>query len=169
MDRAQSELLREFDAHARPVGLLFNPFRIVPPDRIPPLLQFAVGPDPRPDCTPVPLLYNARWSLPAGRYRLQVVAPEPTHRLHGTLSLQVGRAGPPLQAWTLEAIGRWTETIELPVDARFVGLRASPELEAQRVRVRLLPAVDCRRVGAPTGSEVVQSSQYGPGDRLLPR
>ena len=57
-------------------------------DRIPPLLQFAVGPDPRPDRTPVPLLYNARWSLRRGTIASRR-RPRVDRQLHGTLSLQV--------------------------------------------------------------------------------
>ncbi len=157
--RQQSELLRAYDAQALPVGIVYDPLRVVDPARVARHVWFTAGPAPRPDRTPVPLFYNARWSLPAGRYRvrLESTAPGP---LTGRLELQLGRAGPPLRGWDIDGRRAWEETFTLPVDVRFVGFRASDELASHRPRIRLQP-LDIDDAGERVaGLEVVQSRRY---------
>ena len=60
----------DFDAQRRPLGVVYDPLRRVASSAIPPLLAFVAGPRARGERTGVDLLYDARWSLPAGRYEL---------------------------------------------------------------------------------------------------
>ena len=87
--RAQMALLSEFDAQRRPLGIVYDPLRRVPSSAIPPLLAFVAGPRARGERTGVDLLYDARWSLPAGRYEL---VPRRTRAHHPGRDRPAGRA-----------------------------------------------------------------------------
>ena len=136
--RAQMALLSDFDAQRRPLGVVYDPLRRVPSSAIPPLLAFVAGPRARGERTGVDLLYDARWSLPAGRYELCLDGRGRT--IQGEIGLQVGRVGPPLRTWTIAPAARWTTTLDLPANARFVGFRASPELAGRGARAAADPA-----------------------------
>ena len=157
--RAQMALLSEFDAQRRPLGIVYDPLRRVSSSAIPPLLAFVAGPRARGERTGVDLLYDARWSLPAGRYELCLEGHGRT--IHGEIGLQVGRVGPPLRTWTIAPATRWTTTLDLPANARFVGFRASPELAGAAPELRLIPRAVADLRTRKTDPEVLQSRQYG--------
>jgi hypothetical protein len=160
-ERAESRLLHDFDARRRPLGIVFSPFRLVDAMQVASMVHFTAGPELREERTPVPLLYRARWSLPAGQYRLELMLPDSSRRLSGELGLQLGQHGEPIERWNLDAVGRWSTTIDLPIDVRFVGLRASDDLTALRPRVRLRPLriIDVSdRLG---GTEVQEARRVG--------
>jgi hypothetical protein len=157
--RAQIALLSEFDAQRRPLGIVYDPLRRVPSAAIPPLLAFVAGPRARGERTGVDLLYDARWSLPAGRYELCLDGRGRT--IQGEIGLQVGRVGPPLRTWTVAPATRWTTTVDLPANARFVGFRASPELAGAAPELRLIPRAIADLRTRKTDPEVLQSRQYG--------
>jgi hypothetical protein len=115
----------------------------------------------------VRVLHNGRFSLPAGRYRVDVrwsaansfpaAATEP-------LGLQIGRLGPPAREWSLSPTpgGQWHSEFDLPLDTGFVGFVGSLELEQATARITITPLsiVDrSRRLQAP---EVLAAAQYGP-------
>lgn len=157
--RPQSALLSNFDAQRRPLGVVFDPWRRVPAASIPPLVSFVAGPSLRGERTGVELLYDARWSLPAGRYQIDLDARG--NMLQGELGLQVGRVGPPLHTWTMPAADRWTTTVDLPANARFVGFRASADLAQVAPDVRLVPLAIPDLRTRRTDPDVVQSRLYG--------
>ncbi len=160
-ERAESRLLHDFDAGRRPLGIVFSPFRLVDAMHVASMVHFTAGPEPREERTPVPLLYRARWSLPAGQYRLELLLSDSSRRLTGELGLQLGRFGEPIERWNLDAVGRWSTTIDLPVDVRFVGLRASDDLAALRPRVRLRPLRITDVSDRRDGPEVQQAQRIG--------
>jgi len=157
--RAQMALLSDFDAQRRPLGVVYDPLRRVPSSAIPPLLAFIASPRARGERTGVDLLYDARWSLPAGRYELCLDGRGRT--IQGEIGLQVGRVGPPLRTWTIAPAARWTTTLDLPANARFVGFRASPELTGAAPELRLIPRAVADLRTRKTDPEVLQSRQYG--------
>ena len=89
--------------------------------------------------TGIPLLYDARWSLPAGDYRVELTASDRSQPLVGELGLQLGRRGGPIETWQVNPAAHWATTFTLPVTVGFVGLRASDQLAARRPLVRLTP------------------------------
>ena len=104
---------------------------------------------------PIRVLHNGRFSLPAGRYRLEI---EWSGRARGeTIGLQIGRTGEPGATWTVEPRPgeRWSVEFALPLDAGFVGLRGTPELERAIV-------TDCDR--AHLGGRRGQTAASADGD-----
>ena len=138
--RAQSAALDAYDAAARPVGIVFDPWRLVPPAAIVPMVQFEATPGLRRAPQPLRVLLNMRLALPAGTYAV-AMEPLPGHALHGTVGLQVGRAGPPQHTWTVDApVGApWTQTFSLDLDVNFVGLRTPEPFEASVGRILITP------------------------------
>ena len=157
--RAQMTLLSDFDAQRRPLGVVYDPLRPVASAAIPPLLAFVAGPNARGERTGVDLLYDARWALPAGRYQLDLDGRGRT--IHGEIGLQVGRVGPPLRTWTIAPATRWTTTLDLPANARFVGFRASADLAGAAPELRLVPQSVADLRTRRTDPDVLQSRQYG--------
>jgi hypothetical protein len=157
--RPQIQLLLDYDAQRRPVGVVYDPLRRVPASAIPPLLTLVADPRTRGERTGVDLLHGARWALPAGRYQIDLDSRGGS--LQGEIGLQVGRHGPPLRTWTVGPAPRWTETIDLPANANFVGLRASPELARAAPAVRLIPRTIPDLRTRRTDPNVMRSRQYG--------
>jgi hypothetical protein len=143
-DRSRIEMLESFDPYARPIGVVFDPLSLVDASALPKSFAVSARPGSRTARQPVPVLLNARFALPAGRYIVELLprsAGGPDAALVGHLVLQAGRSGGSLTEWGVEAdVGRrWQATFDLPVDVNFVGLRADPELEARVGELRILP------------------------------
>ncbi len=138
--RAQSAALDAYDGTARPVAIVFDPWRLAPPQSVPPMVQFEAAPGLRRAPQPLRVLLNMRLALPAGTYAI-AVEPLPGQALAGTVGLQVGRAGPPQQMWAVESPmdASWTQTFALDLDANFVGLRADDRFESSVARIRVTP------------------------------
>ncbi|MCA1585125.1 MAG: hypothetical protein LC791_10280, partial [Acidobacteria bacterium] len=142
--RGRLRALDAFDRVARPHGVIYDPWRTVSSEDLIPMLTLGVEPGARRDVQPVRVLHNGRFSLPAGRYRMDVQwsgrNPLPAR---GTqeIALQVGRNGPPLETWSVIAEpGQVAHTeFALPVDAGFIGFRGSPELERSIASLALTP------------------------------
>jgi hypothetical protein len=151
-DRARIEMLESFDPHARPIGVRYDPFSFVDAASLPQAFSLSARPGSRTARQPTPVLLNARFALPAGRYSLELTPAEAAGtpaNLSGRLALQAGQTGGPLTEWQVGAEGgsRWTGTFDLPVDVNFVGFHASPALEPAvgelRVRpLRVVPTLD---------------------------
>jgi hypothetical protein len=160
--RAQSVLLTDFDAQRRPLGVVYDPLRHIPAADVPPLLAFLAGPKARGERSGVDLLYDARWALPAGRYEVQLQSGTGGLPFQGEIGLQIGRVGPPLRSWTIApATARWSATIDLPANARFVGFKASPDLAQAGPELRLVPLAVPDLRTRRTDPDVVQARQYG--------
>lgn len=160
-ERASSPALQAFDARHRPMGVVYDPLRLVPASAVPALYAFDATPGLRRHPQPVRVLLNLRLSLPAGTYRA-TIHPQEGAAIRGAIGLQVGRIGSPVEAWQADgAPGRpWDATFELHVDSAFVGLRTSPELAAQVASLRIVPlgVVDATR--RPSLPPVLAASQY---------
>lgn len=162
--RTWSPLLNRFSPSRRPLAVEYRPFVRVAPDDVPRRFVFDARSDddrPRP---PVDLLHDARWTLPAGRYTLEVrAAPGVSAPEDSSLGLQLGRLGHPVERWAVvfDDRGRWTTSFVLPLDVGSVGFRASAPLAALEptLAVRPVAVVDRRR--APPTREVLQVARYG--------
>ena len=151
-DRSRIEMLESFDPRARPIGIRYDPLSLVDAASMPQAFALSARPGSRTARQPSPVLLNARFALPSGRYAVEL-APRAGEgsagRLSGNLILQAGRTGGALTAWTVDAAAgsRWQGAFDLPVDVNFVGFRASSGLEAGagelRVRpMRVVPTLD---------------------------
>ena len=151
-DRSRIQMLESFDPHARPIGVRFDPLSFVDANALPQAFSVSARPGSRTARQPTPVLLNARFALPSGRYAFEI-APRSggssPSGLSGSLVLQAGRSGGALNEWNVDAqAGRpWQGTFDLPVDVNFVGFRAAPGLEAEvgelRVRpVRVVPVLE---------------------------
>ncbi len=146
--RVSAPALDAYDAMARPIAIVYDPFRPALPEQVAELVQFSATPGARRSSQPVRVLLNARLSLPAGTYRL-TIEPRPAQRLTGTLGLQVGRIGIPRETWQVDAApgAAWETSFALDMDAGFVGLRATREFEQAtgKLQVRPVTIVDANR------------------------
>jgi hypothetical protein len=126
-------------------------------------MTLQVTPGIRPDPQPVRVLHNGRFSLPAGRYRLDVTFAPDRPVPASDVALQIGRVGPPLLTWRLPTPsgGPLSDTLRLPADASFVGLRGSRAVEdaVRTIRFTPLSVVNAgQRVRTPP---VLGSARYG--------
>ena len=155
--RGRSELLDRFDGTHRPNAIVYDPWRRIDPASAPPMVELIARPTDHRARQPIPLLYNARWSLPAGRYSIELIAsgaaPKPpadpaastngdsAGALTGTLSLQVGYSGRNAREWNVSmgTPGVWGRTFDLLTDINLVGFRASPEIERAGPMIRIRP------------------------------
>jgi hypothetical protein len=155
-------VLDEFDRVARPVALEYTPFTISTPDAVVAHAAVAVEPGWRTQPQPIRVLHNGRFSLPAGTYRIDI--DWSGTRLDERIGLQIGRIGDPLQVWTVDARAgeRWSAEFDTPVDAPFVGLRGSAELERVLQRVRIVPLSIIDATQRPRGPAVIAAARSGP-------
>jgi hypothetical protein len=157
--RGRLEALDSFDRAARPLTISYAPIRLAAAADVVRTLALSVTPGARSAPQPVRVLHNGRFSLPAGRYTLVVrwASAENLSTRQETIGLQFGRIGPPLREWRVEPSpgGEWREEIWLPVDAAFIGLRGSPQLERAIAEIRVEPI------------EVVDAGRRRPGPQVL--
>ena len=115
------------------------------------------------------VLHNGRFSLPAGSYRVEI--DWDGTRAGETIGLQIGRTGEPWQSWPVDPRPgeRWTTEFTLPVDASFVGLRGTPELERIVRHVLDHPARDRRCDAASPDLRSARRFAFRCGDHLLSR
>ena len=128
--RPRIAALDSFDTATRPAAIIYDPFRkAAAVDQIS-RFPLTVSPGLRSDPQPLRVVHNGRFSLPAGRYRADVLFVDGERPGALPLSLQLGRTGPPVSTWTIDpATGPWSTEFSLPVDAGFVGFRSGRELE----------------------------------------
>jgi len=137
--RARTPLLDDFDRVARPVGVEYDPLSVVAATDVTGHSALEVRPDSRLEPQPIRVLHNGRVSLPAGKYRLDI---DWSGTRHGEkLGLQLGRTGEPWRTWEVEPRPgeHWSTDFTLPVNAGFVGLRGTPELERNIARIAFVP------------------------------
>ncbi|MEZ5290006.1 MAG: hypothetical protein R2745_02905 [Vicinamibacterales bacterium] len=164
--RARLPALDSFDRVTRPLAIRYAPFHVSRAAEVESLLALGVTPGLRTDPQPVRVLHNGRFSLPAGRYRVDVRwasrRPLPA-RAGSTLALQVGRIGPPLTTWTVDPApdGTWSAEFWLPLDAAFVGLRGDGAVERSVAAVTFSP-LDVVDAGSRTVTPpVLAAARYG--------
>jgi hypothetical protein len=160
--RARLPIIDEFDAVARPVAIVYSPLRFTSPAELVAYASMGAEAGLRTDPQPIRVLHNGRFSLPAGTYRVEV--DWNGARAGETIGLQIGRTGEPFQQWTVEARPgeQWNTEFWLPLDASFVGLRGSPELERVIERVRFVPISVTNAGERPNGPTVIAASRSGP-------
>jgi hypothetical protein len=155
--RARVPLLDRFDLERRPISVLYNPLSRITSTNALSRVSLLARPGLRTAPQPIDLLWNARFALPAGEYRLRLVR---RGNSGTTLSLQVGRSGPPLENW--DVVGPvWEHRFVLPIDAALVGFRAQPDLAKGDGELQLTPinVVDeARRIARPS---VIGAQRYG--------
>jgi hypothetical protein len=142
--RSRIEMLESFDPHARPIGIRYDPIALADAASMPQAFAVSARPGSRTARQPTPVLLNARFALPSGRYTLEMEprpGAGPEASLSGNLVLQAGRSGGALTEWSVEAPAGspWQGTFDLPVDVNFVGFRASSALEAAIGELRIRP------------------------------
>lgn len=164
--RARLPGLDTFDRVTRPLALEYSPFTVVPASDVTPLLAVGTEAGRRTGAQPIRVLHNGRFSLPAGRYRLVVDwatrDPLPA-RAGSTIALQIGRIGDPLITWTVAPTpgGRWTTEFPLPIDAGFVGLRGTPEIERSIAALRFEPLAIVDEGARAMTPPVLSAAAYG--------
>jgi hypothetical protein len=162
----QSEwrLLNDYRPSARPLALTYDSMRRVAPATLPVRATFVARPgDPRPQ-PPVRLLHDARWSLPAGLYTVELTVPAgaPTAAA-ASLALQLGRRGSPLERWAVHFAdaGRWTHTFGLDIFVESVGFQGSKDLERLMPTITIRPRSVVDQELVPPRLEVLGAAQYG--------
>jgi hypothetical protein len=161
--RSHIAALDQFDRAKRPVAIRYDPFRFEDANAVVPLATLGATPALHTSPQPTRVLHNARFSLPAGRYRLDIDWGGGT-RAAETIGLQVGRMGPPWQSWSVQPHpgSRWSSEFELPADMSFVGLRGSTDLERAIARFTISPIVVIDEHARPKAPTVLAVRQYGP-------
>ncbi len=159
--RPRSPLLDAFDAVARPVGIEYAPMHFVSALNVPAHVTLGVEPGWRSDPQPIRVLHNGRFSLPAGRYRIEVEWIGA--RVGETIGLQIGRTGDEWQRWKVDARPgeRWFTEFVVPVDVSFVGLRGTTELERTIQRISIVPLAIVDAARRPRVTPVIAASRSG--------
>jgi hypothetical protein len=160
--RSRLPIIDEFDRVARPVAIVYSPFRFTSPAELIAHASVTAARGVRTDPQPIRVLHNGRFSLPAGTYRIEV--DWSGARTGETLGLQVGRTGDAWQQWIVDARPgeQWSAEFSLPLDASFVGLRGSQALEQVIERVRFVPVSVMDLGQRPRGPTVIAASRSGP-------
>jgi hypothetical protein len=159
--RARLAALDSFDARARPAAVVYDPLRKGAALDLVSTFTLMVGPGLRAEPQPLRVVHNGRFSLPAGRYRADVLFVDGEQPGPRPFSLQIGRTGPPLSTWTIDPVtGPWSTEITLPADVGFVGFRGGPEIERAIRSITLTPlaVVDASR--RPRVPQVLAAARY---------
>jgi hypothetical protein len=161
--RSHVAVLDRFDRAKRPFAIRYDPVRLEAASAVLPMAMVGATPALHTRPQPTRVLHNARFSLPAGRYRLDIDWSGGT-RGPETIGLQVGWIGPPWQSWIAQprAGARWSSEFELPADMSFVGLRGSTDLERAAARFTISPINVVDEHARPKAPAVLAVRQYGP-------
>jgi hypothetical protein len=133
-------MLETFNTVVRPVAVVYDPLSVVSPAEVPPLFSLSAVPGQRRSRQPLRVVLNARFRLPAGEYELDIKGSDQAGTVpDSSLGLQIGREGRPLETWPLSlAPGSVSQRrFRVPLDAEFVGFRASRPTERTIAQLRL--------------------------------
>jgi hypothetical protein len=160
--RPNLALLDGFDADTRPVAISYNPFSVLPAAAVVPLASLSVAPGARADSQPIRVLHNGRFSLPAGRYHVDLEWATDAPNIM-PLGLQIGLVEPAWQTWNVRPQRgvHWTADIDLPVDAPFVALRGATDLERAVANVSIQPTAILDAGERPRLPAIQTASQIG--------
>jgi hypothetical protein len=159
--RSRVALLDRFDSGRRPTAILYDPFSLITGADALSRVTLIARPRQRMAPQPIELLWNARFALPAGEYRLQLMRRGAAAGADTTLALQIGPAGSPLEKWDVTG-PQWEQRFALPIDAGLVGFRAPPDLSQSDGELRITPlqVVDAgKRVARPP---IIAAAHQGP-------
>ncbi len=161
--RSRLATLDGFDARVRPAAVMFDPLRKVDAAALLPEVRLSVKPGQRVDSQPIRVIHNGRFSLPAGTYGIDVTFGDLIPAQPTPLALQVGRAGPPLQTWSLQpqAGETWHTSLWLALDAGFVGFRGPLEMERAIASITITPTTVVDVGARPRVHEVLSAAAYG--------
>ena len=163
--RVMFPLLETFDPVARPIALRYDDLSVVEPGELPPLFAASAVPGQRTDRQPVRVVLNARFRLPAGRYALDLKGSDAAATMPASsISLQLGREGRPVESWPLAVRpGQHSQhEFDVPLDAEFVGFRATRQAEQAIAELRVIPrAVVETRKRTPAGT-VLSAAAFEP-------
>lgn len=165
--RSSIELLDKFDATTRPMAVVYNPATWIKASEVPPYFKFLADQSITREPQPIPLLYNARFSLPAGTYSVklswkhQESSENETIPKVASLGWRLTRAGPPMGEWLvpIENTNPWRQILTLLFDSNFVGFSASTELEALSPNLQLRP-INIQDHHARTTTRIVSAVHY---------
>lgn len=160
--RSRLAALDGFDARVRPAAMVYDPLSRGASTEVVPRLTLGVKPAQRTDPQPLRVIHNGRFSLPAGTYRIDVRFNDRGAEREYPLALQVGRVGPPLETWNIQAQpgDSWSTTLWLPVNASFVGMRGPVELEQAIDAITITPTSVVDAGSRPIVPIVVAAAQY---------
>ncbi len=160
--RSRLVALDGFDAAARPVAVIYDPLRTVAAGETLTHLTLRVTPGLRTDRTPVRLIHNGRFSLPAGTYAIDVTFSADAPSIPVAFAVQVGRLGEPYQAWQPPPApgAAWRARLVLPIDANFVGFRGTPETERAIDRIVITPTALVDALARPRVPAVLSAARY---------
>jgi hypothetical protein len=160
--RSRLPVLDEFDSVGRPVAIEYTPMRLVDTSAVSARASFNVLPGIRRDPQPIRVLHNGRFSMPAGRYRVEIEWGETLET--ETLGLQVGRTGDAWFEWPVAPRRgeRWSQEFGLPMDASFVGLRGTAALERAVKQAWIVPLSVTDAMRRPSLPTVIGASHSGP-------
>lgn len=160
--RPRMAALDRFDASARPAAVIYDPLRKAAAVDQVSRFTLTVAPGLRREPQPLRVVHNGRFSLPAGRYRADVVFIDGERPGAQPLSLQLGRTGPPISTWTVDpAEGPWSTEFALPLDVGFVGFRSGRELERAIGAITLTPLLVTDASRRPRVPQVLAAADYG--------
>ena len=167
--RSRLAALDGFDARARPASIVYDPLRKGAATDALPQLIVGVAPMQRSDPQPVRVIHNGRFSLPAGTYLLTVHFNDRAPAAPSPLALQVGRNGPPLHTWTVDAHAgqSFQASVWLPLDESFVGLRGSSELERGIASISFAPTSIIDAGDRPRVPVVLAAAEYPAADMFF--
>jgi hypothetical protein len=143
-DRSHVELLDSFNPHARPIALRMDPFSVVEAQTVPSLFELSARPVAPPAGQQDGTQFNARFALPAGRYRIQVIGRASLSNegpLAGRLALRAGTWGGSMIEWSVESTEsrQWTDVFDLPADMGSVSFATSGKLGTQVREIKIVP------------------------------
>ncbi len=162
--RGESRLLSTFSPSRRPLTIRYDPLRLMADVAVPSEFRFVARADDARPPTPVVLLHNARWTLPPGRYRVELMAPGSAGGEPGAyLDLQLGRRGEPADRWPVrfDVGGRWAHEFDLRLFTTTVGFQASAALVALGPSIVLTPLSIMDASSHPPPLEVINTARYG--------
>ncbi|MEO8678652.1 MAG: hypothetical protein ABI665_06385 [Vicinamibacterales bacterium] len=160
--RARLAALDEYDARALPAAVLYDPLRTTNAPAVVPMLAVDVAPGVRTDPQPLRVIHNGRFSLPAGTYEIDVRFGDRPPARPTAFALQVGRIGPPFETWTVQPMPgeHFHAMLSLPVDANFVGFRASNEMEKDVASITVTPTAVVDAGARPIVPTVLSAARY---------
>ena len=143
-------MLETFNPVVRPLAIRYDPLSVVEPGELPALFSLAAIPGQRRNRQPIRVVLNARFRLPAGAYQLELKGSDLAGTIpNAVLGLQIGREGRPVETWPLALTpGKVSQhPFRVPLDAEFVGFRATRQVERTIAELRLRPlqVVEVRR------------------------
>ena len=149
------------------MAVVYNPARWINASEVPPYFKFVADQSIARKPQLIPLLYNARFSLPAGTYSVKISwkheesSENKTTPKVASLVWRLTRAGQPMGEWfvPIENTTPWRQILTLPFDSDFVGFNASTELEALSPILQISP-INIQDHHVRTATRIVSAAHY---------